>query len=341
MIMNRIKYLLTAAATVALIGACTEDIGNEGPQLEDLYGDFRLVTGLETSADDVNFSAGEKMYFTAAFNKSTDWEIHLKGQTSGAEKVITGKSRMLDQSNATWDGSTTIFPMFREEQVAVSLVVPEGSLEMMDTVNVLGTKINDGLIVADFESGLNPGWEVFKQSGARMKFEIKNDSAAQGQACYDLAGEVNWDWLIGYLYLPASALPDTVLNGGTTYPLSSNPNQVYLNLLVYSPAEYNNELLLIRINEDDNLNGSHNGSNEDQWSAEIREVAAGWNQISLRYADLVTLVNGAPGNPAGNGVHEPEKINKIELLMLANPNSGYSRLLIDYIIFTEGGPLEP
>jgi hypothetical protein len=52
-------------------------------------------------------------------------------------------------------------------------------------------------------------------------------------------------------------------------------------------------------------------------------------------------VNGAPGNPAGNGVHEPEKINKIELLMLANPNSGYSRLLIDYIIFTEGGPLEP
>ena len=339
-----------AFASLALLAAsCAKDSNTEGPLLEDLYGEFSLVEDLSPSKGDVDFSTGEKIYFTAQFSKTTDWELHLLGLTSGAEKVISGKSRFLNQENAQWDGSTTIFPMFKVEQVAVSLWIPEDSLTLTDTVNVLGTKVNDGLLVADFEASipgqppvLNPGFEVFRQSGANMSFRIDDeDISAQGQYYYDMGGEVGWDWLIGYIYMPASALPDSVLNGGITYPLSANPQQVYLNLIVYSPVGIDNELLLIRINEDDNLNGSFNGANEDQWSIEIRDVTAGWNQISLKYSDLVTLVNGAPGNPAGNGVYEPDKINKIEFLFLANPSSGYSQMYMDYVIFTEGGPLKP
>lgn len=333
------KAVLTA---LILLSACVEDPGMEGPLLEDLYGDFTLLEDLDKSMDEVDFAQGERIYFSARFNKTTNWELRLNGLTSGAEKLIEGFSSEVDQSNSEWDGTASTPPFFRAEKVVVSLYIPEDSLTLTDTVQVLSPKVHEGFLVTDFESGENSGWEVFKQSGGQMSFVIDDaDIAAQGQYYYDMGGEVNWDWLIGYIYIPSSSFPDSVLNGGTTLPLPSNPNQVFLNMLVYSPPGINNELLLIRINEDDNLDGNYNGGTEDQWSVELREVQDGWSVVSLRYSDLQALIESQPVNPAGNGLHEPDKIDRIEFLFLANPSSGYSQMYMDYIIFTEGGPLEP
>lgn len=342
----RIKTQIVSlvAATALVVWGCTKDNGVEGPLLQDLYGDFSLVNGLESSREDVDFSAGESIYFTAEFSKSTDWELHIVGLESGAEKVITGKSRMLEQSNATWDGSTSEFPLFREELVEVRLWVPEDTLSLYDTVEVMGVKVIDGFTLLDFEDNtVNPLWDIFVQSGANMSFIIDDSQpAAQGRYYYDMGGEVNWDWLIGYFYVPSSSFPDSVLNGGTTLPLSGNPNNMFLNMALYSPEGINNELLLIRINEDDNMDGSFNAANEDQYAIEIRDVDnEKWSLLSLRYADLTALVNGAPVEPAGNGLREPDKIHQVEFLFLANPSSGYSQMYLDYVIFTEGGPLEP
>jgi hypothetical protein len=115
-----------------------------------------------------------------------------------------------------------------------------------------------------------------------------------------------------------------------------------MNFALYSPIGVSNELLLIRINEDENLDGSFNAASEDQYSIEIRDVEDGkWSLYSIKYSDLTALVNGQPVTPAGNALHEPDKINQIEFLFLANPSSGYSQLYMDYVIFTEGGPLQP
>ena len=108
-----------------------------------------------------------------------------------------------------------------------------------------------------------------------------------------------------------------------------------------SPVGITNGLLLIRINEDEDLDGTFNAANEDQYSIEINNVDPGWNLYSFRYSELAALFNGQPTNAAGNDLHEPDKIHQVEFLFLANPSSGYSRLLMDYVVFTEGGPLNP
>jgi hypothetical protein len=52
-------------------------------------------------------------------------------------------------------------------------------------------------------------------------------------------------------------------------------------------------------------------------------------------------VNGAETAPIGNGLHEPDKLVQVSILFLANPASGYSQAYLDYVTFTEGGPLQP
>jgi hypothetical protein len=38
---------------------------------------------------------------------------------------------------------------------------------------------------------------------------------------------------------------------------------------------------------------------------------------------------------------EPDRLQKVSVLMLANPSSGYSQLYLDYVVFTSNGPLQP
>jgi hypothetical protein len=333
-----LKYI-TLFALIGMLG-CSED--PEGPLLSDLYGEFNLIAGLEVSSDAVDFCSGESVFFTAEFSKSTDWELRIQGLSSGSEKIISGKSRRLDATNTSWNGSTTDFPLFRAEQAEITLYVPEDTLYMKDTVSIDVPKCDEGFVLLDFESGENPLWDEFVQSGGQMTFNVDDvDTAAQGQYYYDMAGEVNWDWLIGYLYVPAASFSDSVLQGGNTLPLSGDPNNVYINFLLNSPVGINNELLLIRINEDEDLDGTFNGANEDQYSIEIRNVDPGWNLYSFKYSELAALFNGQPTSAAGNDLHEPDKIHQVEFLFLADPSSGYSRLLMDYVVFTEGGPLDP
>jgi hypothetical protein len=110
-----------------------------------------------------------------------------------------------------------------------------------------------------------------------------------------------------------------------------------------------NALLLIQFREDDNLDGQFNQSNEDMYALQCaaysvngaQTLQRGWNLISARYSDLVSIVNGQPSTPAGNNRLEPDRLQKVSVLMLANPSSGYSQLYLDYVVFTSNGPLQP
>ena len=61
--------------------------------------------------------------FSAQFNKPVSWKISIKGQTSKAEKIITGQTKFIDATNATWNGSTTVFPMFKAENCIAQLTI--------------------------------------------------------------------------------------------------------------------------------------------------------------------------------------------------------------------------
>ena len=67
----------------------------------------------------------------------------------------------------------------------------------------------------------------------------------------------------------------------------------------------------------------------------LKGLDEGWQVVSIKYEDLKSLKNGAPSTPKGNGVYNPDKLHTLSCLFLADPKTGYSRTLMDYIIFTK------
>jgi len=332
--MKRSIYLLF----ILVLFGCRKDELNkmDGPSLADLNGQFSVIVPFKASQDSVNFSTGESVYFTAEFSKVSSWKLELIGQSSGAIKEITGLGNTLTSSTTIWDGSTTYFPMFRSELCTARLTIQGEEDTLLTTVKITQPKVNSGFVIADFETAFNPGWSSFIQSGANMDFQIKTDNGAAEENGYlNMAGTVNWDWLIGLINFKATAY------GAPTFPLNSNPNNLYFNVLVWGEPSLTNSLVLFQFQEDENGNGSFSSNAEDMYSLQLTVNWVGWKLISVRYSDLVCLVNGAPAAAAGNGVFEPNKLMQINMLHLANPASGYAKSKLDYLIFTENSPLNP
>ena len=118
-------------------------------------------------------------------------------------------------------------------------------------------------------------------------------------------------------------------------------NNVYFNVMVWGEPGLTNSLVLFQLQEDENADGNFTSASEDMYSVQINVNWVGWKLVSVKYSDLQCLVNGSPAAPSGNGVHESDKLMQINMLHLANPNSGYAKSKLDYIIFTENGPLNP
>jgi hypothetical protein len=318
---------------LALIASCAQEDTFDGPSLEDLYGDFSIARGLEVSDDSVDFLASGQILITAKIAKNVQWKLEITGMESAAKKIVEGFS---SQISYAWDGTTTELPMFRSESCAIALTFENQVDTLRDTVWVIEPKATEGFILADFETGINPGWAPFVQSGANMSFNVQtNAQAAQGNRYYDMGGQVTWDWLIGLVDIPASAY------GVAAFPLSENASQVYFNTLLYKPASINNGLILFRFSEDENGDGIYNAASEDQYSYQMSPTMNGWSVVSQRYDQLQALVNGNPSDPAGNGLHEPHKLIQVSVLFLANPGSGYSQAYLDYMTFTNGSPVRP
>ena len=109
------KRILIVLSLASLFLSCERDVFIEGPSLETMLGPFELIQKFEVSNQNVDFYNGEITFFTAEFSKEVDWKVIVTGSESGAVKSITGRDISLFENNATWDGSTTSFPMFKQE----------------------------------------------------------------------------------------------------------------------------------------------------------------------------------------------------------------------------------
>ncbi len=329
------KYFLASLALASLaFASCERDLTPEGPALTDLYGTFKVKTGLTASQAQVNFANGESVYFTAETSISTDFVLTVTGQTSGAVKRIEGKARTLDAANALWQGETSQFPTFQTEMCDVMLTYPGYPDTLLGNVQVLGTRVIEATILDDFENGMSTEWTKFIQSGANMKFTVQGaPPLAEGLSYYKMGGTVAWDWLIGMVEMPKNNF-----NGGAGFSLNSDAELVYFNGVFRQLAGLDNGIILLQLREDDNGDGMYSEGNEDMWSVEIRPGSA-WELDSYKYSDLVTLVNGAASAALGNGLHEPDKLHRVSILFLANPSSGYAECDTDMLCFTENAPL--
>ncbi len=337
--MNTKNYLslLLIVAIFLFIGCRKNTSTFEGPSIDELLSNFKMLQAFKADRDSVNFTTGGTVVFSARFNKIVDWRISIKGKSSKAEKVITGSSKTIDASNAIWNGSTTTFPVFKKEDCDVTLTITNVVDTFKISEKIIGKKTNAGFLITDFETGILTAWTKFTQNGANMDFQVKTDTLAPEGAKYlNMAGTVTWDWLIGLIDFPASAY-----GTAKTLPLNANPESVYFNALIYGTSSANPSIVLFQIREDENENGIFDANTEDQYDYEVRVNWSGWKLVSIRYQDIPSLVNGAPSTPKGNGLHNANKINKISMLHLANPSDGFASAKIDNIIFTENGPLQP
>lgn len=330
------KYIIIAACCLGLV-ACKKETGFDGPSIQELYSEFTILETFQADRDSVYFATGEDVLFTAKFNKISNWKITIKGETSGAKKVITGQSRNIDVTNGQWNGSTTFFPMFKAEDCIAQLTIDGETDTLQVPIRIKSVKSNPGLVIADFEAGLNPLWTKFIQTGANMDFAVKTDTFAPEQNKYlKMAGTVNWDYLIGLIDYPATAYG----TANTYTTLSTNPDDVYFNCLIYGVPNTNESIVLFQFKEDENGDGTINANTDDQYDLQVNVNWVGWKLVSVKYSDLPHLNNGQPATPNGNSQHNPDKLGKISMLHLANPANGYAHTKIDYIVFTST-PLEP
>ena len=328
--MNKIVSIIILA--VAAI-ACERNTETLGPSLTDLYGPFQVFEAFDANTNNVDFNSGESVEFTCVFSKQVNWEVHIVGQSSGAEKVLNGFSRTIDASNGgLWSGTTTNLPMFKKEDVMAYLIVNAVDTVFSDTllnlITIDDTRMVNGFVVTDWENGLNPGFTRFVQSGANMRFDTVNDpTGAQGQVYYQFTGEVTFADDLGNIGMPKDAFTDT------SFTLSANDEIVYFNVFARKGPLAVQDIFVIQFMEDDNGNGIYDANADDLHEYVFQGLSEDWEQYTIKYSELNTTM------AAGGGQKNPDRLIFMRVLPIGVkvPFDAY----LDYLVFTENGPLVP
>jgi len=331
--MKNLKFLFLIVPF--LFSSCEKDI-IEGPSLNDLYGELTILESLVVINDSADFSIGEDIYFTASFSKQVDWKIMIMGLSSGSIKVISGKSNAINRSNSLWDGSSTLLPFFNAEDCSVQLTfeMHDDTINRQLNINV-EKEYNDEntVLITDFENGFNPNFTGFFQSGCTQA--LTNGNSGEGTRHLQQFGTCDWDWLIGYIDYKASFW----FNDNN---LISDPSKVYFNIMINGDSTISqiagipNSLFKLEFYEDENGDGEYDPSTEDRYDYEFDVNWNGWKMISFRYDDADKLVLATNG---GDGLRNPSNINNVRTLLLANPESGFARADVDFLIWSIGGSI--
>jgi len=314
---------------IGFVSSCDHDTEPEDPNLIDRFGPFEVVQDFEASTDVADFSSGGSVVFTAQFNKNINWVITITGNTSGAVKRIEGFNRIINAENARWNGTTTDLPFFKNEMCSVEITIPEEP-DYMDTaeIEVIGTRTYEGSLVTDWENGLNPGFTVFVQSGLDMRFDTINDpTGAEGGVFYEMSGEVTFADDLGNVAMPKDAFTDP------DFSLSLVPDIVYFNVFAKKGQDAAEDIVVFQFMEDDNGNGTYDPNADDLYEYVIQDLTLDWEQYSVPYTDMVL------SNDGGGGQRNPDRLTRIVVLPigLGVRFEGF----FDYLIFTEGAPLQP
>ena len=327
--MKKLSYLFLLLSIIFI--SCEKE-GIEGPNLNDLFGELSIVEVFKVINDSASFD-NESAYFTAKFSKIVDWKISITGLSSGAEKVILGKSNEITSINSLWSGEVTALPFFKEENCSVLLTFPSHTDSVYRSFNIsVAKQYGNGseLVVSDFENGFNPNFTNFFQSTCLKK--IETGGAGQSDRYLVQEGTCDWDWLIGYVDYPASHWFDQGI-------LNANPDNVYFNMMIngdstLSPTNEANSLFKLEFYEDENQDGYYDQNTEDRLDHEFNVDWNGWKMVSIKYSDLILAWNSG-----GNAIREPNKVLKFRTLLLANPESGFAKADVDYIVWSEGSAI--
>lgn len=326
---HRSVLALSLVLAVGLAG-CDHITEPDGPNLTDRFGPFTLNEPLMANRATVDFTAGESIVFTAAFNKQTNWVLEIVGQQSGAVRRIEGFSRELTAENARWTGRTTELPLFKAEPVTATLSFPdEADAEPTSTQLMIAVpRVYPGIVAADFEGGDNIrlGNFEFEFQGAGLNSSVP---AGQGNQFYLLRGTDSnlTNFFVGLI----EVLPDA---GTQYYPVPTTvPEDLYLNAFLRSFGTPNT-IAVVQVIADANGNGRFDDGTDTVFAWIDQPVNwTGWQLFSTSLADL------------GMTDQQVQEIVNIRVLLISDENAQPNPPLqvdygIDYLTFTAGGPFE-
>lgn len=339
------KIIAITLISLAFVTCRKED--NElydGPNLNDLYGPFFIVTPLTLSQSTIDFSNDGDLFFNAELSKNTDWVITITGSQSGATRTIEGFDRVLSSQNAVWEGGADEFPAFGLEKAYVEIAFPNevGSTTLKDSVIISGGKIDKGYLITSFESSADKNWAIdFNQATVTQNNFCSDGESAKGDCYYSWNGTVGWDWGIGGINVSSSS----------TFGLPTNATNLFFNMPVQFLENVGAEgsaqasALVVEFQEDENGNGVFEPGSEDAYGftywSDPAIVGSGWHLITKNYNDLQFDANGNKIEVSGNGLPEPSKLVNIKIVYIANPGGGNAKALIDHLIFTTKEPYKP
>ena len=323
---------------------CTKD-EVEGPLLNEIFGNFQLNSPLIISNNSPDFSvSNELVKFHCDFNKSIEWKISILGLESGSLKEISGFSNIIDSNDVNWNGNTSQVPFFKKELCAVELTFLNEVDTLRDTINILQTKIYDGIVVADFENGIPPEAIVFHQFSMNMTFDISSDDPLEGNNYFKMGGRMGWnEWFLGSLDIPLdltsvnTPAADFYINLGILSGINGEiATDQFINILVSeSTYPFNDDL-------------SNNASDVFQDTMEVYKYQIrpvdwdGWKMISLSYDQFEVKSSG------GNNLREPKNITAIKIQCQSCPGTNANcpenmgidvRTDVDFLILTQGTDL--
>lgn len=290
----------------------------------------------------VNFTTAKDTFY-ATFTHPVSWTITLRGLKSNAEKRITGTSQVIDGSNPSWlwDGGHDGLYFFKETEKIEAVISFLGTdLVKRDTLSISlgGSKIFKDVLVGNLET-LPAGWISFSDPGeavaaANGKIGFKDTTGGfpivQGRRAFELRGtDLNNSYFI------AGMRKDNV--GSAAFP--DDPSEVYLNVFIYGEGNPNAKMNF-GAQEDDDLNGSHNPTNEDEFQVQVNLDHVGWKLFSYKYSDLAPAVSITNGG-SGPKNHNPKKIKGITFALISSPPGNNIGMIIDFPIITYGGPFDP
>jgi len=342
------KNIILGFSVIALFAAimgCTKDPEAEGVLLDDIYAPYGIEKAFAVNDTSIDFQKGEKLFFSAEFNAIEQWIITLQSIENMAEKTITGRSKILDASNAVWDGSSDNMYSFIEGNVHITLSVVDTTVIQTESVNIESRRNLQGIKVADFNEGvIDPLWITFLQAGTKM--DVTDDSSyhAPSDDPYLLAsGAVTWDWAVNMIEFHSKLIYFEDYFPG----IQTDPEEVYFNALIHSDTtDANNEgFLLLNLYEDDNYDGKWSEGVDDQYQYRVDLDWIGWEHFSFRYDTLDAVYNANTGANVGlvnegNATLQPNRILYVEFILLGNPQEGFIHTAIDNIYFTNNEPLK-
>lgn len=326
------NYLISLLLLASVMMACQHQTDEfDGPYLIDRFGEFQLKETLVASTNTVDFSANEKVYFTASFSKRIEWVLRITGKESGAVKLIEGFDNELNQANSTWNGSTTSLPLFRAEACEVSLIIPEeDSLTISIDIATTGTKSYGGSLITDFES--DPGSDIFIgnfEFDFSARTGIQDDiTAAEGTRYFLLEGTnkvLVQNAFVGLIRIFPGITGNTYFQLPTTIP-----EDLFFNFFLWEDGTPGT-IAVFQFFTDTNDDGQFSDGIDQsfQLQPDVNVEDGGWRHV---YPTM---------DQTGMSEAQLSKVVAIQILLIsiAGPDTE-TRFGLDYLTFTKDQPLE-